>query len=85
MTISDTPPESAVAATAALEDDQERARTYRAQLADTWTVDAALGTPRAGHTATLLPSGQVLVVGGMDMNGAIIGSAETGIFYRPVA
>jgi len=29
-----------------------------------WTLTAALNTPRAEHTATLLPSGQVLVAGG---------------------
>ncbi len=30
----------------------------------TWTPVASLGTRRAGHTATLLPNGQVLAIGG---------------------
>ena len=38
----------------------------------TWTVTGSLNTPRAGHTATLLPNGVVLAAGG----GATLASAE---------
>src|SRR5436190_1360581 len=30
-----------------------------------WSITASLGTARGGHTATLLPSGKVLVAGGV--------------------
>lgn len=36
--------------------------------------------PRSGHTATLLPSGQVLIAGGMERNGVFYDSAE---LYNP--
>jgi len=34
---------------------------------NSWSSAAALGEPREYHTATLMPNGQVLVAGGMDM------------------
>ena len=47
----------------------------------TWSAGASLNTPRTGHTATLLPSGKVLVTGGSGTVGAVA-SAEV---YDPVA
>jgi Kelch motif len=49
----------------------------------TWTVTGSMTTPRIGHTATLLPDGQVLVAGGeATVNGAftVFASAE---LYNP--
>ena len=40
------------------------AELYRADTG-TWSAVAAMPRPRAFHTATLLPDGSVLVVGGM--------------------
>jgi len=40
-----------------------------------WTAAAKLGHPRGGQTATPLPDGSVLVVGGKD-NSQVVASAE---------
>jgi N-acetylneuraminic acid mutarotase len=46
----------------------------------TWAITGSLNTPRAGHSATLLPNGQVLVAGGESSSG-VLASAE---LYNPV-
>jgi Galactose oxidase, central domain len=46
----------------------------------TFTFTGTMATPRIFHTATLLSSGQVVVVGGKDNNGNAVESAET---YEP--
>lgn len=51
-------------------------------LAGAWSVTAPMATGRAFHTATLLLSGNVLIVGGQDANGSILASAE---LYDPVS
>ena len=47
-----------------------------------WTPTGALGTARIGHTATLLPSGQVLVAGGSGDSSAELYDPATGR-WRP--
>ncbi len=44
--------------------------------AGTWSATGQLATARLGHTATLLPSGMVLVTGGMDSHRNALASAE---------
>lgn len=48
----------------------------------TFSNTGSMATARAGHTATLLPNGKVLIVGGVDDNSNPLTSAE---LYDPVA
>ncbi len=50
-------------------------------VTNTWSAAGSLITARNAHTATLLPSGQVLVAGGADTGGNALASAE---LYEPV-
>jgi N-acetylneuraminic acid mutarotase len=43
---------------------------------DTWTATGSLNFNRSRHSATLLSNGKVLVVGGVNLNGTPIASAE---------
>lgn len=47
-----------------------------------FTATGNLNASRDGHTATLLNSGQVLIVGGLDINGNVLASAE---LYDPTS
>jgi uncharacterized protein YjdB len=47
-----------------------------------WTTTSGLITWRMAHTATLLPNGKVLVVGGLGTSGGALASAE---LYDPIA
>src|ERR1017187_3233012 len=48
----------------------------------TWTVTGAQVAPRAYHTATLLPGGKVLIVGGYNSSSGLLSSAE---LYDPAS
>ena len=50
-------------------------------VSDRWSITEPLGDGRVGHTATLLPSGEVLVVGGWSAN-RFLTSAE---LYDPIS
>ena len=47
-----------------------------ALAAGTWAPTGSLNTARNGHTATLLPGGEVLVAGGFQPLSGILASAE---------
>lgn len=51
----------------------------------TWSNTGFLQTARSTHTASLLPNGQVLVVGGYGLNQQILGSAELFTLTPPAA
>jgi uncharacterized protein (TIGR03437 family) len=46
--------------------------------APSWSVTGSLGTPRSGHTATLLANGKVLVAGGYGLSSAELYDPATG-------
>ncbi len=46
----------------------------------TWTLAAPMAEPRAGHTATLLPRGQVLVAGGSKGGGSFLPTASAEMY-----
>src|SRR5262245_59747170 len=47
-----------------------------------WTPTGGMGTERESHTATLLPNGKVLVVGGQNLDRGFLSSAE---LYDPAS
>ncbi len=51
-----------------------------AASSETFALTGSLNTARYQHTATLLPDGEVLVTGGLDVNGNPLASAE---LYNP--
>jgi len=51
----------------------------------TWSVTGNLNTARAGHTATLLPDGRVLIVGGNCGSGAGCPALNSAELYEPAS
>ena len=54
----------------------------RSRAAGSVSVASSMAAPRAGHTATTLPDGQVLMAGGMERNGVFLASCE---LYEPAS
>ena len=55
--------------------------SYPGLIDASWFITGSMGTARIFHTATLLPSGQVLVAGGLNSSG-LLSSAE---LYDPAS
>ena len=49
---------------------------FKRPKAASWTTNGPMSVARYGHTATLLPNGKVIVVGGRDSNDVSLASAE---------
>src|SRR5437879_2861094 len=56
------------------------ARAGKPTNASTFSVTGTMNVARAGHTVTLLNTGEVLVAGGVDVNGTPLTSTE---LYNP--
>jgi hypothetical protein len=50
----------------------------------TWTATGDLGTPRSGHTATLLPNDQVLVAGGVRLGEGFVPLASAQLYHPAI-
>jgi hypothetical protein len=62
---------------------------FTAELYDpvsgTWMLTNSMTTARCSHTATLLPSGKVLVAGGVNYNGTTINNLSSAELFDPAA
>jgi len=56
-----------------------------AQVNPSWIPTGSLNTPRSGHTATLLPNGQVLVAGGSNVTGNTFNILNGAELYDPAS